>query len=258
MIKAIFFDVDGTLIPFGEKQIPTKVLNALTLLRLQGIKLYISTGRHPKMLDPIRETFEFDGYITLNGQYTWQDQTVLRSKPIAPQDLNQFIDHIEKHPCPCIFLEIGEVYANYIDEKVKLFSTIQDLPLPSIHPLSKAKQGQIYQVITFLSKEEESSLTNAVTGTDYVRWSPLFVDVVAKNGGKEHGMKAIGDTLGITHEEMMAFGDGDNDITMLQYAGIGVAMGNGTQNVFDAADFVTESVENDGIYHALTHFNILE
>lgn len=258
MIKAIFFDIDGTLIPFGEKNIPTKVVNALTLLRLQGIKLYISTGRHPQLLAPIRQIFEFDGYITLNGQYAWIDQKVLRSQPISPSELSKFLAYLEEHPFPCVFLEINQIYANYVEEKIKLFTQLQDLPLPPVCPLPNPNQNQVFQVIAFLSKEEETPLIESVSDSDFVRWSPLFVDTVAKGGGKEHGIQAFCDEIGITAEEVMAFGDGENDITMLQYAGIGVAMGNASQPVFDVADFITKDVDDDGIYHALTHFNILE
>ena len=69
MTKAIFFDVDGTLVSFKTHQISPAVRQALQALRERGIKLFLSTGRHLAMLDPVRQVFDFDGYVTLSGQY---------------------------------------------------------------------------------------------------------------------------------------------------------------------------------------------
>ena len=85
----------------------------------------------------------------------------------------------------------------------------------------------------------------------------LFTDIVPAGGSKQAGMKKILEYYGIRNEECMAFGDGGNDIPMLQYAGIGVAMGNARPEVQQVANFVTRSVDDDGILFALKHFGIL-
>ena len=91
-----------------------------------------------------------------------------------------------------------------------------------------------------------------------VRWNPLFVDVIPENGGKGMGIKTMLDYLGFSKEEAMAFGDGGNDIEMLEFVKYGVAMGNSGENVKKSAAYVTDDVDSDGIYNALVHYNVLE
>lgn len=83
------------------------------------------------------------------------------------------------------------------------------------------------------------------------------MDIIPATGSKEAGIRALIRHYGIAQDETMAFGDGGNDIEMLSYAGIGVAMGNASDEVKAAADFVTASVDEDGIYRAVSELNIL-
>ena len=80
---------------------------------------------------------------------------------------------------------------------------------------------------------------------------------MAKDGGKGTGIRAVMERYGLRREELIAFGDGENDMSMLKLAGIGVAMGNGDQAVKAMADYVTGPVEEDGVSQALRHFGLL-
>ena len=91
MTKAIFFDVDGTLVSFKTHQISPAVRQALQALRERGIKLFLSTGRHLAMLDPVRQVFDFDGYVTLSGQYCTAQGQVLRSTPMPPEAVEELV-----------------------------------------------------------------------------------------------------------------------------------------------------------------------
>ena len=88
-------------------------------------------------------------------------------------------------------------------------------------------------------------------------WHPLFCDIGRIGGGKDVGMDAVLSRLGIPLEQTMAFGDGENDLEMLRHAAIGVTMGNSSQTVKNAADYVTDSVDEDGIANALAHFGLI-
>lgn len=94
-------------------------------------------------------------------------------------------------------------------------------------------------------------------GCESMRWCDGFFDVIPKGSKKSGGIDKIIAHYGIRLEETIAFGDGGNDIDMLQHAGIGIAMGNAADNVKTAADYVTTSVDNDGILNALKHFGII-
>ena len=83
------------------------------------------------------------------------------------------------------------------------------------------------------------------------------MDIISKNGGKVTGIRKMLEIHGISGEEMVAFGDGENDIEMLSFAGVGVAMGNAEEPVKAVADFVTADIDDDGIEKALKHYNLI-
>ena len=92
---------------------------------------------------------------------------------------------------------------------------------------------------------------------EVTRWHPLFADIIPRGSSKQVGIDKIAEYFGIGIDECIAFGDGGNDISMLRHAGIGVAMGNATDEVKQNADYVTTPIDDGGILYALKHFNIL-
>ena len=109
-----------------------------------------------------------------------------------------------------------------------------------------------------ITKEEQQAAgSRFFPGLDVFRWHPAFVDIVAPGGGKDRGMDAVLEHFGISLEETMAFGDGENDLPMLRHAHIGVALGNADDFVQSQADYVTDTVDEDGILTALEHFGLL-
>ena len=116
----------------------------------------------------------------------------------------------------------------------------------------KAVSEKVYQLNVFVSEEEEEDfLTYMLIQSSSLDYS--FTDVIQR-WWKNTGIDAIISHFGIKLEETMAFGDGGNDIDMLKHAGIGVAMENAGDNVKAIADYITTSVDDDGITHALKTF----
>lgn len=257
MIKAIFLDIDGTLVSFQTHRISPTVLNALHRLRAQGIKLFVSTGRHPKMLSYVRSVFPFDGWITLSGQYCFCGDQVIHRNPMDRQAVSELVEAAQANAFSCFFLEGQDIYINYVDRNVQNFVTEINLPIPPVQPPQRALDGELYQAIAFLTKENESLLLEKAPNLKTTRWHPNFLDVIPSDGGKDKGMDAILEHVQIPLEESMAFGDGENDLSMLIHAGIGIAMGTASKEVKAAADWSTGTVDEDGIVSALTHFGLL-
>ena len=258
MIKAIFFDVDGTLVPSGGQHLPAETLSALQTLRRSGIRLFVATGRHISMLDGIRQDFEFDGYATMNGQHCTCSGLPVARNPIPPQGVREIVAAAREEQFSCIFLEAEELWTNMSNGAARAFLEEFNVATPPTMPLERALEREIYQVIVLLSPRQEHLLLDRANHLTTTRWHPGFLDALAPGGGKATGVQAVLDHLGLTSDEVMAFGDGGNDISMLQLARIGVATGNAGDHVKAAADYVCPPVEEQGVLEAFRHFGLIE
>ena len=257
MTKAIFFDVDGTLVSFQTHTVSPAVLSALHTLRERGIKLFVASGRHQRMLSYVRSVFPFDGYVTLSGQYCFCGDQVLHSNPMDRPSVEELVAAARSGDFSCIFLEGEDIYLNYTDSYTDAFLRDLDLePIPVQDP-RRALERPLYQAVAFLPKEREHLLTGRAPHLKTTRWHPNFLDVIPATGGKDRGMDAVLAHFNIPLEESMAFGDGENDLSMLVHAGIGVAMGTASGEVKAQADYVTGTVDEDGIVAALQHFGLV-
>lgn len=260
MIKAVFFDIDGTLVSFQTHRVPPSAAQAILRLREKGIKVFIATGRHLQFIDNLGE-LEFDGYITLNGSccYVGPEKRVIylnKIPDVAVRRLVQFEQEVESFPC--IFVRRQGMFINYIDEQVKEVLRLLNFPTPPVGKLEEAFREDVLQLIAFFKAEQEKQImSEALPGCEATRWNPLFSDIVPAGGSKRVGMEKILDYFHLRREECMALGDGGNDIPMIQYAGIGVAMGNAGEAIQQQADYVTTSVDEDGVAIALKHFNLI-
>ena len=157
----------------------------------------------------------------------------------------------------CIFLEEKDIYLNCVNDLTRRFMGDLNLDLPPVQDPRRALGKDLYQAITFLTRDNEHLLLSRAPHVKTTRWHPEFLDVIPTSGGKDRGMDAILNYLGIPLEQSMAFGDGENDLSMLRHAGIGVAMGTASEQVQQGADYVTGTVDEDGIVTALEHFGLL-
>ena len=113
------------------------------------------------------------------------------------------------------------------------------------------------QVTSFFDVRHEKIFMPKIKTCVAGRWSSEFVDITSVYADKGKGLLSVANHLGISVSETMAFGDGGNDVPIIKQAGIGVAMGNAMPEVQHHADFVTSSVDNDGILLALKQFNVI-
>ena len=261
MVKAIFFDIDGTLLSMKTHRVPDSARRALEELRRKGIKLFLATGRSPAWLGSIEGMldFKFDGYVMLNGQYCIFEGQVLRDVAIPLESLEPLIPYIEENKISCEFVEEGHMYINIINDRVlafreKIGGTGYDT---HVEYLSRIYSHKTYQLLAYIDEKDEDEFLAHMPNCKAMRWCPEFADIVIADGGKDKGIEALLNHLGISKNDCMAFGDGGNDISMLEYVGIGVAMGNANPPVKERADFVTKDIDDDGIEYALRHFGLI-
>ena len=257
MIKAVFFDIDGTLVSFKTHRVPDSAKRAIAALRAKGVRVFIASGRQLLAINNL-EDLQFDGYVTLNGGYCIVGEQVIYKHSMPSEDMVSLVQYMEeREDFPCIFVHENAFCINYTDERTDEVFRLLNFPQPPTLPLREAATGDIFQLVAFFTKEQEKAIMAVMPHCEATRWNPLFSDVIPKGSSKQVGVDKMFDYFGISLDESMAFGDGGNDVLMLKHVGIGVAMGNAEDEVKRAADYVTDSVDEDGVEKALRHFGVI-
>lgn len=262
MIKALFFDIDGTLVSFETHKIPDSTIKALEAAKAKGIQIFISTGRPGVIinnLSSLQERNLIDGYITMNGGYCFVGDEVIYKSTIPATDVEALMSFCTERDFPCIVVGEHDICVCQPNELVKnIFHDFLKVDVIPVKTPEEAIQGKdVFQMTPFVTDDEEKEVLSSIPNCEIGRWYPAFADVTAKGNTKQKGIDEIIRHFGIRLEETMAFGDGGNDISMLRHAGIGIAMGNAKDDVKAAANYVTTDVDDNGIANALKHFGII-
>jgi Cof subfamily protein (haloacid dehalogenase superfamily) len=258
MIKAVFLDIDGTMVSFKTHRVSDETKKSLQEARKNGVKIFVATGRHRSDIIHF-DDLEFDGYMSLNGAYCWVGPQTVFKKNIPQKDVITFIDYIEKEPkIPCFFVEADRVTVNFINEEVRRMIELVNFSPRTVVPVSELVDKEIFQLTAFFPVEREPGIMELLPDCSASRWYPTFADIVVKGVDKSIGIQKMCDYFGFLKEEVMAIGDGGNDITMIKYAGAGVAMGNADDEVKQIADYVTATVDEDGVGKALKQYGVIE
>ena len=242
--KAIFLDIDGTLVSFKTHAIPASTLEAVKAVRRKGVKVYVATGRPLLFIDNLGE-LEYDGLVTTTGAHCIDregNSFVLRT--VDRGDVERLVRHHETCPqeaFPIIFVAQDELFVTGLSPELEDLSRLLNFEIPAVFP----------------PQDEARYMEQLMPGCVAMRWHPTFVDIITRGVSKSYGIDRMLEHEGISLEQTVAFGDGGNDIDMLRHVGLGVAMGNASDEVKAAAGFVTRSVDEDGIEYALHTLGIL-
>ncbi|AMC93853.1 HAD family hydrolase [Erysipelothrix larvae] len=255
-IKIIFFDVDGTLIDIHTKTMSPKTEEALLKLQANGIKLCIATGR-PLSKVPRFDNIQFDAYLTFNGSYCSTETDIIYHQPIPKTDVLKIVENAQAINRPVSVATIHKSGANGRDQALIDYYAISEQTVDIAEDFDAMIQEDIYQIMLGLDPHQYDDLLKDVEGAQITAWWDCAVDVIPKGGSKAVGVREILNYFNLTTQESMAFGDGTNDVEMLQAVGVGVAMGNATDNVKAIADDVCEPVDQEGIYQYCMNHNLI-
>jgi hypothetical protein len=255
MGKMVFFDVDGTLLD-EKKKLPASTKAAVRELQKNGIYTAIATGRAPFTISSLLEELNIQSYICFNGQYVVFENEVVYQNPIGREALEKITETAKKHSHSMVYLDEKTVKANVRhDERIaESFGSLK-LPHPEYDP-EFYKKRDIYQALIFAGEHEDAYL-DGFDDVSFIRWHEFSLDIVPKGGSKAEGIKQMINRLDVSMKDVIAFGDGMNDIEMLQEAGTGIAMGNARPIVKEYADFVTSDAGRDGIVRGLQEIGLL-
>ena len=247
-IKIVFFDIDGTLFKLHTNEMSPKTLGTLQKLRANGIKICIATGRSPMGL-PKFEGIEFDAYLTYNGSYCYADEETIFSNSLPKDDVKQILHNAAKMGKPVTVALKSEMASNGVDDDLKSYMAVENLDLNVSDDFYKKAEDKVYQVMLACCPEEYAGILENVEHAKIATWWDKAIDIIPANGGKGMGIEAMLAYYGFDKSEALAFGDGNNDIEMLQTVGTGVAMGNASEDLKVVADEVCGDVAEDGIYY---------
>lgn len=252
MKKAVFFDIDGTLMDClnGINDITPRVKKAIHALQLKGNYVFIATGRPYAFLNDNLRNFGFDGFVLTNGAYVQVKENCIYKEAIDKNYVKEVVNNFEKLNVEYILQ--GERYSYIKDDYKKLYSVydsysipkkylqgnydIEDIDIYKIEMLCNDKKGIDYCLS--LGKEDYDYIYDIKTGS---------FELYSKRNTKASGILKVLDFFNIPVEDSYAFGDGKNDIEMLSTVGCGIAMGNADDFVKAYARRVTDTVWNDGV-----------
>ncbi|MFC7373103.1 Cof-type HAD-IIB family hydrolase [Fictibacillus iocasae] len=255
--KIVFFDIDGTLVN-EEKKVPDSAKEALHKLRENGIHTAIATGRGPFMFTELRKELELDSFVSFNGSYVMFENDVIHKNPLNTEVLEKLEEEAVKNGHPLVYLDHKGATSNVSRHEIIEACTYNLMPSYPIHSPQYYKQNEVYQVLLFCEEKDEQPYKSGYSDTyGFIRWHEHCLDVLPYGGSKAKGIEVFVQKLGIKRENIFAFGDALNDLEMLAAAGTGVAMGNGLEQAKQTADYVTKSVDEDGIYHGLKHLGLI-
>lgn len=258
--QALFFDIDGTLVSFRTQVIPDSTVWALRAAKARGIKVFISTGRPVQFIVNLGQISDLiDGYVTTNGAYCFVGREQVACHALLADDVDELMTACRQFDVPAVVCGRDSVSvfqpAPIVDRTFREGLGLNDFRFDHLeHVLTQP----ILQFTPFFSPEQEAEVMPRLQACNSGRWTPLFTDITHLDADKGKGLCAMAYHLGIPVEATMAFGDGGNDISIIRQAGIGVAMGNAGDDVKTQADYVTNNVDDDGVYKALVHFQLIE
>ena len=256
--KLVAADMDGTLLD-SEGEITPATVDAIRELAEKDVVFIVSTGRPIQGVEKYKELLGLTGpVITYNGAMivNAKDNTVLFEQGLLREDARKIWElGLSYDTTMCIWAG-NRLYGNRLDERIhdyKKLSGVEPVLAEDIEALLDIgvtkilwydKRERIEEILSSLSPE-------LFTEVSFCTSKPTFLEFFSSRVSKAVAMEKIGELLGITREEMIAIGDGLNDLSMIQYAGQGVAMGNAAKEVKEHAQFITDTNEEEGVRKVL-------
>ncbi|MEK4083395.1 Cof-type HAD-IIB family hydrolase [Psychrobacillus sp. FSL K6-1415] len=254
--KILFFDIDGTILDH-DKNIPNGVDEALQKARDNGHEIVISTGRSPFTAKTVLDRLKIDSFVCYNGQIVQFRGKVLHKGILAEEELTRLTDFANARNQPLVYMDSDEMVSNFKDHPDvfdSIFTLKVDLPR---YAEDFFLTNDIHQALIFCSFEEQKEYEEAFPNLKFVRWHRVSCDVLPKGVSKAKGMDLLLKHIGRGPEDAVAFGDGLNDIEMLQFAGTSVAMGNCVEELKEHATFVTDHVSESGLTNAMKKLSLI-
>lgn len=266
MYKAVFLDMDGTLLK-SDHSVSEKTIQTIQTLTGKGIRVILVSARP---LNAVLPTFgkiglpDYDPIVTLNGSYIVEADKPIFQAMVDPQTTLEIAEEVRPFGATIAYYlqrewysETSDKWTDYeqriMDVKVKvgpIAAFVKDWTARKVGPnkmMVMSEAGNIAKIQAHL-KDIYNGALNIYPS------KPTYLEVMESSGSKAKAIKFISERFGLAPTEIIAMGDNYNDYEMIRFAGMGVAMGNAPEEIKAAADYITDTNNNDGVRLALEKF----
>ncbi|HEK9100408.1 Cof-type HAD-IIB family hydrolase [Bacillus pfraonensis] len=258
MYKVVFFDVDGTLLSEIDRSMHASTKEAIRRVIDKGIKVVVTTGRPYSLCLEFKE-LGVDTFISANGAHIKCNDTVIHKSVLSREtvhDITTFAE-INGHSVSYFTEEFAMNGVASNDERV-MKALKETLHLQQYPEKMKSLLGEVYCVCLYADETEAQKFLEKFPNLKFERFHNYVMNVLEDTEvSKLTAIKKVLEYLNVCKSEAIAFGDGGNDVDMLEYVGLGIAMGNGGERLKEKADFVTKKASEGGIAYALKEFSVI-
>ena len=262
--KLLALDIDGTLTN-SQKQISPKTRQALMEAQQKGLRLILASGRPTNGVRPLARQLEMEKYggfiLSYNGARVidLSNEQVVYEKTLAPEIIPVIGALARKYKVGVLTYVDGAVITETPEDPyIQLEARINGLPLKGVEDFAAAVTEKEPKCLMtgdgdYMGKIEPE-IAAALGSLSVYRSEAYFIEIMPENIDKAVSLEKLCEYVGVTREQLAACGDGYNDMPMIRYAGLGIAMANAKEPVREAADVITLSNDEDGIAAALEKY----
>ncbi|WP_060203764.1 Cof-type HAD-IIB family hydrolase [Sporosarcina koreensis] len=254
--KIVFFDVDGTITNFEDGSISNSTKEAIKELHDKGIKVVAATGRPLSMCTEI-ETLGIDTFITANGAYVKHNKKIIHKVPMDRRIVRDVVEFASLYNDVLSFYSEGFSMNGIKNENIlqALKETLSLNDYPDVN--QQIFEEELFLMCLFANDNTVERYVERFPHLTFKRWHPFILNVLQEDISKSLAIIKVLEYFNVDKSEAIAFGDGENDIDMLELVGLGIAMENGHERLKMVADFVTKKSSEDGIAFALEKFGVI-
>ncbi|KMK77529.1 Cof-type HAD-IIB family hydrolase [Alkalihalobacillus pseudalcaliphilus] len=252
--KIVFFDVDGTLTDHETGRIPQSTELAVKQLLDRGVIVVAATGRPLAMCEELAQ-LGIRNLITANGALVTIEDETIHKVVMSQQVVNEVNEYSIKHNHALSYyqrdLRMNGVRHDLVLKALKETLHIEKYPRTFI-------EGDVHLMCLFADEVIERQYQSTFPKLTFKRWHPYILNVLECDINKALAIQTVLDYFHLTAHDAVAFGDGDNDIEMLEVVSVGVAMENGSERLKRKATVITRAAKDDGIAIALRELRLVE
>lgn len=249
-----FFDLDGTLLD-AKSQVTPEVAEAMRQLKNNGVLPIIATGRTETEIKHIMEAANIESNIVMNGSFIRVNGEPIHSELFTTETCRAVYEAVLEKGDQLSYYNDSNIWCTgYNDELINAYNFIHST-IPPIEPL--AFENNSINMLLVLGKNNDGYYEERFPDLNFYRNTPYSIDTVKKTVSKGNAVKILKEKMGLPDIPTYGFGDGPNDLALLEACDIKIAMENGVPALKEIADFVTKKNTDGGIVHALQHFDLL-